>query len=165
LIDFSFGILLHAHVESLENAPQQTVFRSLSVVGVNQPNAVVTPTSPSALGWENWILKHQYAQLVKLYQSPHPDAVLGRARREEWLREDELYWHGWYARHNGAIEFLGDHDAGESGMGTKILTFLLVVLAFGLMGSLGQISAAMASRKGWRFAPFRGVAGTGPVGK
>ena len=166
LIDFSFGVFLHAHVESQENSPQKTIFRSLSVVGVNQPNDVVTPASPSALTWDNWILKHQYAQLVELSQSPHPDAVLGRARREEWLREDEVYWHGWYARNNGSVRFLGDDAAGESGMGTKILACLLVVLALGLAGSLRGMSGACASEMGGRrFALFRGVTDIGPFGK
>ena len=165
LIDFSFGIFLHAHVESLENTPQKTIFRSLSAVGVNQPNATIAPDSPSALAWNNWILKHQYAQLMELSQSPNPDAVMGRARREEWLQEDEVYWHGWFARNNGSVEFLGDHAAGESGIGTTILSCLLVVLALVLVGSLAQMSTTTALEKGWRLRPFRGVADTGAVGK
>ena len=166
LIDFSFGIFLHAHVESLENSPQSTIFRSLSAIDTNQPNAVVTPDSPSALGWNNWILKHQYAQLVELSRSAHPDAVLGRARREEWLQEDEVYWHGWFARNSGSVGFLGDHTAGESGMGTKILASLLVMLALALAGALWRVSTTSGSETGWRrFALFRGVADTGPFGK
>jgi len=147
LIDFSFGIFLHAHIESLENSPQKTIFPSLSVIGANQTSPVVTPDSPSPKDWNNWILKHQYAQLIELSQSPHPDAVLGRARREEWLREDEVYWHGWYARNNGVTEFLGDHTASESGLGTKILAGLLVVLALLLTGMLRQTSRATVTEE------------------
>jgi hypothetical protein len=165
LIDFSFGILLHAHIESLENSPQMAIFPSLSAGGFNQPGRVLTPDSPSALMWNNWILKHQYAQLVELSESPRPDDMLGRIRREEWLNEDEVYWHGWYSRNNGAIEFLGDHTTGESGTGTTILSCLLVMLACGLAGGLMQMSTPAPFSKGWHFFPFRGVPNSGPVDK
>ncbi len=76
LLDFSFGILLHARVESVENTSQRTVFPSLSeVIGKKQP--APTPDSLSESAWTNWILKHQYAQLVELSQShelPPPSA-------------------------------------------------------------------------------------------
>ena len=44
------------------------------------------------------------------------------------LAEDEGYWHGWYARNNGTIGFLGDHTAGESGWGATVLSSLLLML-------------------------------------
>jgi hypothetical protein len=139
LLDFSFGIFLQARVESLENTSQKTIFPSLIVMSGKQRNPVLAQDSLSGSAWNNWILKHQYAQLVEVSQSPYVDAAFGQAQMQKSLRDDEVYWHGWYARNHGTIGFLGDHIAGESGTGTTILACLLVVLAFGLAGMLRQM--------------------------
>jgi hypothetical protein len=152
LMDFSLGIFLHVHLEGLENSPQKQIFPGLNVVVGKRPNPVLTQDSLSGTAWGNWILKHQYAQLAELSRIPNTDGAFSQAQMQKSLEDDELYWHGWYARHNGAIEFLGDHAAGESGMGTKVLACLLVVLALGLAGSLARISTT-DPRKGWRLAP------------
>ena len=152
LIDFSLGIFLHVHLEGLENSPQKQIFRGLNVVVGKQPNPVLTQDSLSGTAWGNWILKHQYAQLAELSRLPNADGAFSQAEMQKSLEDDELYWHGWYSRHNGAIEFLGDHAAGDSGMGTKVLPCLLVVLALGLAGSLARMPAT-DPRKDWRLAP------------
>ena len=97
---------------------------------------IVTSDSLSGASWNNWILKHQYAQLVALSESHRLDATVGRVQTQKSLGDDEIYWHRWYARNNGAIGFLGDHTAGESGTGTTVLACLLVALTFGLAGVL-----------------------------
>ena len=136
LIDFSLGIFLHVHIQSLENSSQKTIFPGLSVIGGKQPDPIVTSDSLSGASWNNWILKHQYAQLVALSESHRLDATVGRVQTQKSLGDDEIYWHRWYARNNGAIGFLGDHTAGESGTGTTVLACLLVALTFGLAGVL-----------------------------
>jgi len=137
LIDFSFGILLHAHIESLDNSPQKTVFSGLSAAGGKVPDPIITSDSLSGVAWDNWFLKHQYAlsaeKLAELSQHHHLDAGVGRVQMQRWLHEDNVYWHGWYARNNGAIGFLGDHTAGESGWRTTALSSLLVVLMLGIV--------------------------------
>ena len=144
LIDCSFGILLHVGLESLENSSQKTIFPGLSVGGGKQSDPVLTPDSLSAAAWNNWFLKHQYAlsaaKLAELWQH-HPDAAVPMQIQIS-LHEDELYWHGWYARHNGSIRFLGDDVAGGSGSGTTVLACLSVLLVFGLMPLMLNYHAA-----------------------
>ncbi|HTM49078.1 MAG TPA: hypothetical protein VL285_10370, partial [Bryobacteraceae bacterium] len=47
------------------------------------------------------------------------------------LQEDETAWGGWYARHGGALEHLGDRVAGESGSGTDVATGAFLALFAG----------------------------------
>jgi hypothetical protein len=148
LFDFSLGIFLHARIESLENTPQKTIFPSLSVMIGKQPSPVRAQESLSEAAWANWVLKHQYALLGELSQSPDLDPTVGRAQVKKSLGDDEVYWHGWYGRHHGAIGFLGDHIAGESEMATTILSCLLVLLAFGLTGLLWRTSTATVAEVG-----------------
>ena len=164
LIDFSFGILLQAGIESVENSAQQTIFLGLSgTIGRRQPT--VTPYSPSAMAWNNWILKHKYARLKEFSPSRESAANAGQVQMQELFQDDEKYWHGWFFRNNGVISFLGDHFAGESGVGTTILACLLMAIAVGVAGLLMQISTNTASEKCWRLALFRGIANTSPVSK
>ncbi len=146
LLDFSFGILLHARVESLENTSQRTIFPSLSeVVAKKQP--ALTADSLSESAWSNWILKHQYAQLVELSRSRELAAAVGQTQIQKWFAIDQEFWHGWYSRNNGTIGFLGDHTAGESGIGATILRFIMIGLAIALAGFLRQFATAAASKK------------------
>jgi hypothetical protein len=165
LIDFSFGIFLHARIEGLENTSQKTIFPSLIVASGKQPNPVPTSDSLSEMAWTNWLLKHQYSQIEDVARSPFADSIFGPAKMQESLRGDEVFWHGWYARHNGSIEFLGDHTAGKSGIGATILAGILAVLAFGLAWLLAQFSTTAAAEKNWRLALVRGAADTSPAGK
>ena len=51
--------------------------------------------------------------------------------------EDETLWHGWYRRHGGQIEMIGDHFPGD------ITTILLVLAALALLAQMArQIPAA-----------------------
>jgi hypothetical protein len=165
LIDFSFGILLHARIESVENFAQGPISPGLSGSAGKTTQPTLTPYSPSAIARNNWILKHQYAQLKEFSRSRGPVANTGQVQMQELFRDDEKYWHGWFFRNNGVISFLGDHIAGESGMGTTILTCLLLALAVGVAGLLMQMSSNTASEKWWRLALFRGIANTTPVSK
>lgn len=137
LIDFSGGILLHAHVESLENDSQRPVFSGLNITGGRGSLEVVTSTSLSGVAWDNWFLKHEYAlnteKLDELSRYRPANAATGRAQMQKALRDDEVYWHGWYARNEGTVEFLGDHTAGASTWAMTVLASMLVLLAIGLV--------------------------------
>ena len=149
LIDFSGGILLQAHVESLENDSQKSIFPGLSMTGGKEFLATVAPDSLSGVAWDNWLLKHKYAlnaeKLDELAREHPANAAVGLAQTQGVLQEDEVYWHGWYARNNGAVEFLGDHTAGKSGWGTTVLAVLLVVLMFGLVRAMLQYGATASA--------------------
>jgi 4-amino-4-deoxy-L-arabinose transferase-like glycosyltransferase len=137
LIDFSLGIALHARVESLENTPQRKVFAGLNSQSANAGDAVLTPLSPADFAWNNWFLKHQYAlnrdALAELDRRPPRNAAFGRAQIERSLAEDDSYWHGWYARNNGSVEFLGDHSAWGLGLPGGLLLLLLLGLLYALI--------------------------------
>jgi hypothetical protein len=145
LFDFSCGILLHAHVQSLENSSQRSIFPGLSLLGGKESSAATAPDSLSALAWENWFLKHQYAlnrekldELSRYRPANAAVVLIGRAQMQKVLQEDEVYWHGWYARHGGVVEFLGDHTAGESAWRTTVPAGLLLLLLLGLLRALLQ---------------------------
>ena len=82
IIDFGLGVFLEARVENAENTAEGIVFADHA-----------TPLSGSA--WLNWFQKHQLAAC-----SP--------AQLPQCRAEDQLYFGGWYGRHNGQIVFLGD---------------------------------------------------------
>jgi len=146
LIDFSLGIFLQAHIESLENTRQKTLFTGLRLDGDRESAEVGKdgPNSLSRAAWTNWFGKHQYALtnewLRQLDQYRPDDAEFQersadlRAGLQDRLHEDQEYWHGWYARNDGSIRFLGDDVAGESGRGTTLSACLLIVLMLALMG-------------------------------
>ena len=162
LIDFSLGIFLQVRIESLENSAQRTIFPGLTVMSGNEPNPVRPADSLSGSAWNNWILKHQYSQLVEVSRSPYVDATFGQAQMQKSLQDDELHWHGWYGRHGGTVGFLGDHAAGESGAGTTILGWLLPAFAVGFATLFTRISNTKPSKKARSFAVFWRVADPGP---
>ena len=82
IIDFGLGVFLEARVENAENTAEGIIFADQA-----------TPLSGSA--WMNWFRKHQLA-LCSPAQLPQCQA------------EDQLYFGGWYGRHDGQIVFLGD---------------------------------------------------------
>jgi hypothetical protein len=137
LIDFSGGILLHAHVESLENDSQKPVFPGLDITSGRGSLEVVTSNSLSGVAWDNWFLKHEYAlnteKLDEISRYRPKNAATGRVQMQKALRDDEVYWHGWYARNDGTVEFLGDHTAGAFAWATTVLASMLALLMIGLV--------------------------------
>lgn len=140
VIDFSGGVLLQAHIESFENDSQRSVFPGLNATGGELYLAAPTPDSLSGTAWDNWLLKHKYAlnaaKLDDLSRSHPANATILRTQIQKVLQEDEVYWHGWYARNGGSVEFLGDHTAGKSDWGTTFLTGLLVLLMLALVRAM-----------------------------
>lgn len=131
LIDFSSGILLHVYLESLENSSHGTIFAGLGPTGGQQTLSIPIAGSLSGAAWNNWFLKHQYALntagLDQLSRTGGVYSAVGLTQMRARLREDDIYWHGWYARNNGAIGFLGDHAAGASGRPPIVVECLLLV--------------------------------------
>jgi hypothetical protein len=154
VLDFSIGVALQVHLESLENTPHTIVFSGLHLAPEMGPPGVGagTPRSLSATAWTNWFRKHQYALSIEwlreLTAYRPGDAAFRQqsaalqTQLEGWVNEDQKYWFGWYARHNGTMTFLGDHVAGESGSGTTPSMGLLILLMVGLM--------AKTLKQGWR---------------
>jgi len=147
-VDFSLGVLLQARVESLENTAQRTVFPPLVVVGGALQIAAPGAEGLSDLAWYNWYRKHQYAldqswfREVDRRSGKDPTLQNILPRMSDLLKrdrsEDASLWQGWYGRHGGEMEFLGDHAAGSSGARTTVATALLSMLFLGLAATVFQ---------------------------
>ena len=140
LIDFSWGVLLHAHVQSLENSDGQAVFQNLEFSNQGLHPASPSPMSLSYVAQKNWLAKNQYAladTLLKELPVRHKDDPqfnrfwpnYQQALQGVW-DGDQTYWRGWMRRNGGRLTYLGDHIAGRFGGGA--VAALLLVLAFGL---------------------------------
>jgi hypothetical protein len=148
IADFSLGILLQARVENLENTPGEMVFSGLTAAdgkyGVGEPGPHLF--SASATAWRNWYRKHQYelCQLWTAELAPHVARQAGARQLAEVLKaqieEDRTSWYGWYSRHGGSVEFLGDHVAQSSVVSHAALLLLLGLFA-GLIRKLWHCSA------------------------
>lgn len=156
IVDFSLGVFLQAHVESLENTPQKTIFPGPSFTN-GEFQVVPGPSSLSKSAMGNWYRKHQYAltrQLIRdLDRDQREDPAFrrmvpaARAQFQQGLDEDAELFHGWYARHGGEVTFLGDHFAEPSVAGLNAPACLLLVLALGLIGALWKQAAHVAPLK------------------
>ena len=134
VIDFSVGVFLQARIEHLENTPERTVFGGLTFVNGQFQAGRQTRDSLFPAAWENWMRKHQYrladewSRGVDSYApADHTiDAARSAARdRLAALRaDDERYWHGWYRRHGGEVEYLGDHfGSGDAASAVLVALF------------------------------------------
>src|SRR5262249_7899154 len=108
LVDFSLGVFLHAHVQSLENDSAKAVF-----TGLEFSNSQIRPSAEAAealsrLAWINWYNKHALAlsnrwleELPKrhgkdpAFQSMWPAA---KASLLETAKADTEAFGGWYSR-------------------------------------------------------------------
>jgi hypothetical protein len=141
VIDFSMGVLLQARMQHLENTPERLVFPGL-VFG-SPVSDRVSKDSLSPIAWDNWMHKHEYrlaedwGHSVDEFNADDPslDVARANARRELDLmkRDDANLWRGWYRRHGGEIEFLGDTFG--SGDATSAVLLLLFV---GLMWTMAK---------------------------
>ncbi len=124
IVDFSLGILLHAHVQSFENGRGKNYFSELEYKGSIR-HADPGPDSLSEVAWQNWFEKHQRALcdrwLQELPQRNKNESffkLIWPASQSELLTlrsQDDVRWGGWYSRHNGEITYWGDHVAGVFG--------------------------------------------------
>lgn len=148
VVDFSAGVLFHGYVESLENSSQGTVFQGLNSIGGKPNDNPATPYSLGGTAWDNWHLKHQHALsregLDQLAGLPPETAAVGKAQMQKSLQEDEIAWHGWYARNGGSVKFLGDHFSADSGLARFVFLRigLLLLLLVWLMRAVARKNLA-----------------------
>ena len=142
-VDFSMGVLLHARVQHLDNTEQTTYFSGL---GFGNGRFLIGAPGPDTIGagaWANWSGKH-FLQVWTEWQRAgaafhagdpalekhHQGLQTATAQR---IQEDDTIWHGWYRRHAGEIQFLGDH----AGPGDTT-SLLLLLAAIGLLGAMAR---------------------------
>jgi hypothetical protein len=141
-VDFAIGVYWQAHIESLENTPEHTVFTQLNYSGTSGWREPPTEFALSETAWGNWAAKHQ----VGMYQRWLRDLPVGheadpafqaqwsqlRPMLEEGIHDFDVSWGAWPRRHGGVIAYLGDSVAGRSGAGTDIASaVVLLMFVFG----------------------------------
>jgi hypothetical protein len=147
VIDFGLGVLLQAHVEGLENTPTRTVFTAaVKPWDGTWQRGSSQPASLSVAAWENWFAKHSFAlsrRMLANLEGFHPSAAQSqqdanrvRAKMESDLAEDDTIWHGWWARHDYELRFLGDDVADSFGAGAAPSEFILVAGFAALMAAM-----------------------------
>ena len=138
VVDFSFGVLLQAHVEGLENGTE-AVFPGMEFTGATIQGIAPGPEALSPSAWNNWFEKHQLSiyevWLRELQQKsgnlPAFQAMLPDYRKtmQGAAASDTKGWQGWFQRHGGDAEFLGDHVAAWSAAFQVLLAALFLGLA------------------------------------
>ena len=146
-IDFSMGVFLHARVQHLDNTAEHTYFTGLSFGNGQFLIGAPGPDSLNMAAWRNWMAKHQMAlcrSWLALGEGFRPgDPAFEPAKADlraaiaERLKEDDTVWHGWYRRHGGEFELIGDHFGGSDAT-----SVLLVLAAIGLLWKMAQAGAA-----------------------
>jgi hypothetical protein len=142
-IDFSFGIFFHARVQHLDNTAEHTYFTGLSYGNGQFVIGAPGPDSLSNSAWRNWLGKHhsvlceKWLALGEAYRRGDPAVEAARvdlrAAIAEQLKEDNVLWHGWYRRHGGELELIGDRFGG--GDATSVL---LALAALALLWKMAQ---------------------------
>jgi hypothetical protein len=149
-IDFSMGIFLHARVQHLDNTAERTYFTGLSFGNGQFLIGAPGRDSLNMAAWRNWLAKHQMAvcrNWLALGESFRPgDPALDQAKVDlraaiaERLKEDETVWHGWYGRHGGEFELIGDHFGGSDAT-----SVLLALAAIGLLWKMAQLAPRVSA--------------------
>ena len=146
--DFGLGVYLQARIESLENTPGRTLF-ALAFDKNGRPRASIpSPDSPSIQSAANWYAKHEFelgAQyLFELSRRPMPDAAsyqfwsMAYTHFQFVMGGDDLFWHGWFARHDNRLRYLGDIAADYLDADLKTPAAALILLFLALMGALAR---------------------------
>jgi hypothetical protein len=143
LVDFSFGVLLQAHVQSKENTAGKSFFSDLEFANGIVRHTPPGPDSLSQVAWQNWFEKHRWALCDRwmrdLPQRHGRDAAfqivwpVSEAEIVTLKKQDELQWGGWYSRHEGEITYLGDHVIGR--LGERVPALVLLALFAGLIAT------------------------------
>jgi len=143
IVDFSLGVLLHAHVQNMENDRGKSHFAELEFANNRIQHADAGPDALSSVAWQNWFEKHRWAlsnrwlkDLPERYKDNRNFQVVWPFSQTEILglkNQDAMQWGGWYSRHNGELTYFGDHFAGV--WGEFVPASLLLVLAAGLIAA------------------------------
>lgn len=151
IVDFSLGIFLQARVENMENTPGHEVYSGLRVTGGEYSVGGMGPHSLSVNAGRNWFRKHQY-QLCTLWLAelaPHVAADRSARQLADDLAaerdEDRTAWQGWYSRHGGSVEFLGDRVAAAP-FGPSFDLVLLLIVFCGFVTRLWGLARMPVSR-------------------
>lgn len=138
VIDFALGVFLHLRVQHLENTPAHTYFSGPSVMN---GQIVVAPSPEGLSGYasDNWLRKHQLAnaqrwrgELLNVQAEGKPQVM---AMLDQLTTDDARLFKGWYARHGGEVEYLGDHF-GTSSIPSAILAIVFAGLIWKLWTSV-----------------------------
>jgi hypothetical protein len=142
-VDFSTGVLLHARVQHLENTEQTTYFTGLSFGNGKFFIGSPGPDSLRSSAWVNWMNKHFLVAWTEWQRNGEAfhrgDPALEKAHAglqaaiAQRMQEDHRLWRGWYRKHGGQFEFLGDHAGGGDAA-----SVLLVFMAVGLIGAMAR---------------------------
>jgi hypothetical protein len=127
----------------MDNVPGHTYFTGLSYGNGRFAIGAPGPESLNSAAWTNWLGKHNVAlsrKWLAMGEAFRPgDASVERAKVDlraaiaERLREDDAIWHGWFQRHGGEVQLLGDHfGPGDAP------SVLLVLAAMGLLWKMAQ---------------------------
>ena len=136
VIDFSLGVFLHLRVQHLENTPGDALYTGPLVVN----RQVLLPQMQDSLSdaaRENWSRKHQLANALQWKRELENADASGKAEviamMDRMISDDTRLFHGWYARHGGEVEYLGDHFGASD-----IPSALLLILCAGLLWKTSQ---------------------------
>jgi hypothetical protein len=134
VIDFSLGVFLHLRVQHLENTAEQRYFAEPSIRN-GRVGVFPLPDGLSGYASENWLEKHEVVNVIRWKRELADVAAEGKAQflaiLDRLTDENQRHFRGWYERHGGEVEYLGDHF-GASG----IPLALMVVVFGGLMWRL-----------------------------
>jgi hypothetical protein len=143
LIDFTFGVYLHARVQHLENTPDRPVFLGLIFQRGRFRTGLVSEDSLSPMAWDNWLHKHEYrlaqdwGRDVDAFHPGDPavDRARGDAHRilERMKQDDARLFLGWFQRNGGETTFLGDAFGNSDAMSA-----VLLLLAAGLLVQMAR---------------------------
>jgi hypothetical protein len=152
LVDFSLGVILNAHVQNLENDSGRLIFSELEF----SDSQFLRRDNPGGLpnaAWPNWFGKHHLALCDKwladlparhqnnpAFEASWPAA---KAKILELRSEDERSWDGWYSRHGGEIQYIGDHISGR--VGEQAPEVILIALGIAMLGILIQQTPAVSA--------------------
>jgi hypothetical protein len=118
------------------------------MIGVTHPG----PDGLVKRPWTNWFAKHRlglYDRWLKeiparngddkVFQEVWPET---RDEFQQNRERNQIQWCGWYSRHNGETEYVGDHIAGRLGeaVPASILLALLVVLMGAFFKHLSSVA-------------------------
>jgi hypothetical protein len=147
-IDFGLGVYLHARIESLENIPGRTRFQVAFDKDGRPGPSITSSDSPAIQSASNWYAKHEYEigeeYLRELPRRRMPDAaslqfwLVVYGRFQAVMDGDEVFWHGWFARHNNQIRHVGDMAADYLDVNLDTPAAALILLFVALMGALAR---------------------------
>jgi hypothetical protein len=156
-IDFALGVFLNVHFERLENTPSRTIFTVASLDRGETPASEPVASLLSSFAWENWAMKHktevteEWLASISMSSGQRdaqtPGLPTGLPNQlQRWMREDDVFWHGWYGRHGGVVTFLGDHIARFPGIASNAAEGIVLAVMLCLMVTFARVAWRTSAR-------------------